>query len=77
MKHINPRRIGLRVKNIRYGMGMDQEELAKVLGASKSAIAMIEIGQRLIMPDTAAYLARFAGVTLDYIYLGDLSNPCS
>lgn len=60
---------GSRLRELRKNAGMSQEELAKLLGISKSAVGMYEQGQRK-KPQSDELLKKIAdlfGVTLDFL----------
>lgn len=63
-----------RLKELRKQHGMTQEELAKELGMSTSAIALYETKKRKPDPETLNKFADFFQVSTDYL-LGRTDNP--
>jgi DNA-binding XRE family transcriptional regulator len=56
------------VLNIREYMGMSQEEFSKWIGTSRSAIGLIETGQRNVSRTVQAKIARKFSVTDEFIW---------
>ena len=56
-----------RLRNIRQDKDINQEEIAKVLKTSQSYYAQYENGKREIPFYRAIELAKFYGVSLDYL----------
>lgn len=67
---------GNRIKNLREEMNMKQEELAKVLSISPSAVGMYERDEREPNDEITLKLAEYFNVSTDYL-LGktDIRNP--
>lgn len=67
---------GNRIKNLREEMNMKQEELAKVLSISSSAVGMYERDEREPNDEITLKLAEYFNVSTDYL-LGktDIRNP--
>lgn len=59
--------IGSRIRNARQEKGLSQEELAKAIGATKSAISRYEAGKR--MPNLGQIQAIAAALDGDVVYL--------
>ena len=68
--------LGARIKLLREEMGLKQEELAKKLSVSPSAIGMYERGLREPNNELTLRIANFFNVSIDYL-LGktDIRNP--
>lgn len=58
---------GSRIKNLRNAKGLTQEELAKQLGISRSALSLYELEKREPDIDTFKKIASFFGVSTDYL----------
>lgn len=58
---------GERLKELRLGRKLTQREVAQKVGISTSTLAMYEGGRREPDLDTLIKLARFYGVTVDYL----------
>lgn len=56
-----------RLKELRCEKNLSQAQLAKLTGLSKSAIAFWEVGARSPNAQAIIILARFFGVTSDYL----------
>lgn len=59
---------GSRIKQLREEKNLTQEELAKRLSISKSAVSMYENDTRLPKRDIMESLADFFNVSIDYLY---------
>ena len=59
--------LGRRVEILRKGVGLSQQDLASRVGVGKSAISMVESGQRGLSVDSLYVLADVFGVSLDYL----------
>lgn len=59
-----------RIAELRLLKGVSQEELAKEVGVSPSAIAMYEIGERTPGLKNAKIIADYFGVPIEYIFFG-------
>jgi transcriptional regulator with XRE-family HTH domain len=69
-----PDRIGLRLAALRDLTGLKQEPFAEGLGITQPAWNQYEKGRRRITLDVAASVAEKYGVTLDWIYKGEVSG---
>lgn len=58
---------GKKLKELRKGAGMTQEELAKKLGVTKSVVSYYELHERTPSPDVLVSLAEIFHVTADYL----------
>ena len=56
-----------RLRDLREDADKSQEEIAKIIGTSQSYYAQYENGKRSIPFDRVVTLARYYGVSLDYI----------
>ncbi len=59
---------GRRLRALRTGRGLTQEELARQLGVSKSALCMYERGEREPRRETLLAVARLFGVDLGELF---------
>lgn len=64
--------IGKRLQELRDLRGVNQEVAAEACGISRIALARYETGVRVPRMDTAAQLAEYYGVTVDYILGNDM-----
>lgn len=59
---------GITLRNLRNSKNLSQEELAEIIGVSKSTIGMYEQGKRIPKADaTLKKLAEFFSVSIDYL----------
>lgn len=58
----------VRIKTLREGKGLRQEELAHILGVSRSAVAMWETDKSYPRGETLAKLASVLDCTIDELY---------
>ena len=65
---------GERVRVLRTARNEPQQKLATYLGIGKSAISMLESGQRAASADTLIALADYFDVSLDYL-VGRSDDP--
>ena len=56
-----------RLKDLRVGKGLNRETLAKQVGVSPSIIRYWEDGVKIPRADAVVALAKFFGVTADYL----------
>ena len=66
--------ISQRVKQLRVGKGLTQQQLADLLGISYQNIGHLESGKIKRMPRYLADLANVFGVTVDYLQRGEAAN---
>lgn len=66
--------LGQRIKYLRMQKNMTQEQLAEVIGISRSALSMYELNQREPDLNTIIKFADFFQVSTDYL-LGRLDYP--
>lgn len=70
---VNPKRIGEKLKTLRGEMS--QEEFAKKIGTSASAIAMYEAGERVPRDKIKIQIAAFFGKSVGEIFFDeDVTN---
>ena len=62
--------LGARIAALRHGQNWNQQELARRLGVSPSAVGMYEQGRREPDCKTLVTLARLFGVSTDYLLTG-------
>lgn len=62
---------GERIYNLRKKHGLSQEEFADNLGVSRQAVSKWETGQSVPDSEKAAAMAKFFGVSLDWLINGD------
>ena len=63
-----------RLKKLRVKKGLSQQQLAKALGVSTSAIGMYELGQRKPDHDLLIKMSRFFDVSVDYLIGNETSD---
>lgn len=66
--------LGPRIAALRKEAGLSQQELAKRLGVSASAIGMYEQGRREPSTQTLVNMARTFGVSTDFLLTGQAEN---
>ena len=54
---------GLKLRKLRKAAGLDQDELGKLVGSSRSSISFYEMGKRVPTVDVLAGICRALGVT--------------
>ena len=65
-----------RLKELREQRRLNQQGLALVLNVSQSTISSYETGERIPDLDTLVTIAKYFGVSLDYLAeLSDVKNP--
>jgi len=62
------------LSELRKSRRLTQEQLSKLLGISKSSIAMYEIGQRVPSLSRAKKIAEFFNVPVEKIFFGDINH---
>ncbi|MDE7085004.1 MAG: helix-turn-helix domain-containing protein [Clostridia bacterium] len=62
---------GERIYNLRKKSGLSQEEFADKLGVSRQAVSKWETGQSVPDSEKAAAMAKFFGVSLDWLINGE------
>lgn len=61
-------RIGKKIRDLRCGMNMSAEELARKIGTSTSAVNMYECGQRLPRDEVKIRIAELFGIRVEAIF---------
>lgn len=61
------KRFGERLASLRNSRAVSQQAIADVLGVGKSAVSMMESGNRAASADVLIALADFFDVSLDYL----------
>lgn len=64
----NSKKIGAEIKRLREAKELSREDLADKLGASPSAIAMYELGERIPRDEMKVKIADFFGVSLESLF---------
>lgn len=67
--------LGARIAALRRQAGMNQAQLAKILGISASAVGMYEQGRREPSARMLLALARALGVSVDFLLTGEPREP--
>ncbi len=67
---INAYEIGQRVRELRKGRKLTQQELADAIGISLNSVSKIEPGMRVPSIEVFVALSDFFNVTIDYLVLG-------
>lgn len=63
-----------RLRAIRVALGLTQGQLGDILGVGERAVSNYECGRRLAPPHAVMRLKQMYGVSLDFLYAGDLSG---
>lgn len=63
--------LGDKIKNLRKGMNLTQEQLCNKIGIAQSTLGMIESNRREAGKKTLLKIADFFGVTVDYLLTDD------
>src|SRR6202789_3159111 len=66
-----PQDIGTRIRAIRRERGMTQDELADLVGVSRSAVAQWETGRTGQVTGNLSRIAGVLGVNVEYLMYGD------
>jgi transcriptional regulator with XRE-family HTH domain len=66
-----PQDIGTRIRAIRRERGMTQDELADLVGVSRSAVAQWETGRTGQVTGNLSRIAGVLGVNVEYLMVGD------
>jgi len=62
--------LGLAVRRIREALGVDQEELAKRVGLTRTSVVNIEAGRQRVILDDVETFARALGTTPKHLMKG-------
>lgn len=65
-------RVGLRMKELRGGLGMSQEAFANSIGMSRTYFAEVEIGKRNISVENIDRICSGLGITVREFFDSDL-----
>ena len=74
MNKLNPHEIGQRIKLLRKMNGERQLTICKITGVQPSRLSKYESGKERLSLNNSILLARYFDVTLDHLFLGDLSG---
>lgn len=69
--------LGKRLKHLRLQKGLTQEQLAEIIGISRSALSMYETDQREPDLGTLIKLADYFSVTTDFLLGRDWKDPAA
>jgi transcriptional regulator with XRE-family HTH domain len=67
--------VGKRIIALRERAGLQQQQLAKQLHITKSTLNAYENGKRTLTTESAKRLRRRFGVTVDWLFFGDMQVP--
>lgn len=67
--------LGEKLKNLRNDKDLTQEQVAKYLGLTRGAYAGYELGRRDPDKQTLLKLARFYGVSVDFLIDDSIKKP--
>ena len=67
--------LGTKLKEAREYLGFSQDEVAKVIGISRSAISMLEVGQRKVDALELTKLAKLYQQPVSFFTSEDLGSP--
>ena len=66
--------IGERLRRLRAHLDMGQMEICAIINANQASWSLWESGKRQIPIEPASRICRRFGVTLDWIYFGDIAG---
>ena len=66
--------VGLRLRAARLALGLQQKEICEAVNVAESRYSQWENGKNLLDPTVAILLGDLYGITMDYLYRGDLSS---
>lgn len=64
--------VGKRIKALRERVPLQQQQLARQLNITKSTLNAYESGKRTLTTESAKRLRRRFGVTVDWLFFGDM-----
>ena len=70
----DPIAVGARISALRELHGLTKSQLADMIGLDPSSQTKMEKGSKPLLPVYAVRVSEIFGVTLDFLYLGDLSG---
>lgn len=70
----NPVEVGKRLRALRLSLGMEGKDFAEVIDVDPSSYSKIENGKKPLRSGMAFRAAERFGVSMDFIYRGDLSR---
>jgi transcriptional regulator with XRE-family HTH domain len=66
--------VGLRLRAAREALELSAKEICEAIGVQPNRYSQWENGKNLLDPIAAIEISRLYGITLDYLYRGDLSG---
>lgn len=70
----NKKQFGQRLSSLRNSRSLSQQAIADILGVGKSAVSMMESGNRAASADVLIALADYFDVSIDYL-VGRSASP--
>lgn len=68
---INQQKLAKKIKQLRAGLGLSQQEFAQKIGLSRVAVSQLEIGKRGLEALEMAKIAKTFGVSVDFLLQDD------
>ena len=63
--------IGTQLQDLRTARGLTRKELAAAVGASESAVAMYELGERVPRDEMKVKIASFYGLSIESLFFAN------
>ncbi len=63
--------IGAQLQDLRTARGLTRKELAAAVGASESAVAMYELGERVPRDEMKVKIASFYGLSIESLFFAN------
>lgn len=63
--------IGAQLQDLRNAKGISRKELAEAVGASESAVAMYELGERVPRDEMKCRIASFYGLSIESLFFAN------
>ena len=63
--------IGAQLLDLRNAKGISRKELAEAVGASESAVAMYELGERVPRDEMKCKIASFYGLSIESLFFAN------
>ena len=63
--------IGAQLLDLRNAKGISRKELAEAVGASESAVAMYELGERIPRDEMKCKIASFYGLSIESLFFAN------